>query len=82
MPKSSGGISTTETLPPTTENGRPPSANKVSPSEQAISLVVHVHVHNLNELTPDHAARLKEWLRVVREDQKIDEVQVEPEKPS
>jgi hypothetical protein len=51
--------------------------NYATPTEHAAPLVIHVRVNNLNELTPDRARRLGEWLRTLQQEQKVSEVHLE-----
>lgn len=78
MTRTPVAIPTNDAPQPSVEIIRAPSPNHAPPpSERAMSLVIHVHVNNLDELTPDRAARLKEWLRTLREGQEAGEVHLE-----
>jgi len=80
MTKSSVATPPKEALQPTVESVRDPSLLHAPPrSGRTTSLVIHVHVKNLDELTSDRAARLKEWLRTLQVDQKTVEVHLEEE---
>ena len=65
----------------------PPSSIKVTqnylqtPETPSIakgtSLVIHVHINNFEELTPEHATKLKEWLETLQKSVPSPEVRVE-----
>lgn len=52
-----------------------------SPGKQLVgegtSVVVHVHINNFEELTPDNATRLKEWLEMLQQGAPPPELRVE-----
>jgi len=43
------------------------------------SLVIHLHVKNFEDLTPEHATRLKEWLKVINDSANPTEVKLSTE---
>jgi len=72
------GSATKGVLQPSVESARSSRANEAArPSEQSISLVLHVHVSDLDELTLEHAARLRDWLRTLQEQRNTGEVHLE-----
>ncbi len=54
-----------------------PQDNDGVPSQPTISLVVHLHINNLNDLTADHATRLMGWLRTLQAGQHVPELRLE-----
>ena len=49
------------------------------PETGEISLIIHFHVNNFEELTPDNASRLKQWLKSLKEMGDAIDVHVEHE---
>ncbi len=60
--------------PPVGSVQPPSSDNAALPPERGLSLMIHIHVNSFDELTPDHATRLRTWLRTLQEEQKTPEV--------
>ena len=52
-------------------------APETSPIASGTALVIHVHINNFEELTPEHAAKLKEWLEALQKHVPSPEVRVE-----
>lgn len=49
----------------------------LKPTQPAVSLMIHLHIKSFDELTPEHAARLNEWMLTLQEKTRIDGVQIE-----
>jgi hypothetical protein len=48
------------------------------PAHQSISLTVHIHIRNVEDLTPEYANRVKEWLGLLEIDGNRTDVSISP----
>jgi hypothetical protein len=73
-------------LPQTSTDASRTSSGASEPSEitvaqgppHKISLTIHIHIRDLSELTPESAARLKDWLELVNKDDAEVQITNEP----
>ena len=56
---------THQTVAPQTKSFQQNLQTPAEPSNAGTSLVVHIHINDFEDLTPEHAAKLNEWLRLL-----------------
>ena len=61
----SGRISTTVPVSPAVESGPAVTMPGVAASQKLISLTLHIHIQNPEQLTKEYADRVKEWMRML-----------------
>jgi hypothetical protein len=68
---------TTQAPAPQAKNVQELLTVPATPSSGGASLIVHIHIRNFEDLTPEHATKLKEWLQLLQNGASSGEIHVE-----